>query len=104
MQCGHHALSSPSGSSHLPTVPARHTQPAVRLVVAAYERRIDFEESRFDKYVAALRGGQAPNILSDEEVAGLRLFIGKANCTQCHSGPQFTSRQHGRGAAAGARD
>jgi cytochrome c peroxidase len=75
--------------------------------IAAYERRIEFGVSRFDKYVAALTSGETePSILTDEEVAGLRLFIGRANCTQCHSGPLFTSNefQHGRTDAAGARD
>jgi cytochrome c peroxidase len=62
--------------------------------IAAYERRIEFEPSRFDKYVAAIASGQpGPAILTDDEVAGLRLFIGKANCTQCHSGPLLTSNE-----------
>src|SRR5262249_38933653 len=62
--------------------------------IAAYERRIEFAASRFDKYVTALttlRSGQS--ILTDDEIAGLRLFVGKANCTQCHSGPLFTSNE-----------
>jgi cytochrome c peroxidase len=62
--------------------------------IAAYERRIDFGPSRFDEYVAALANGRPDqNILSNEEVAGLRLFIGRANCTQCHSGPLFTTNE-----------
>jgi len=28
--------------------------------------------------------------LTPEEVAGMRLFIGEANCSQCHNGPRFT--------------
>jgi cytochrome c peroxidase len=57
--------------------------------VAAYERRITYGPSRFDRYAAALRGtGRAPEgILSDDEAAGLRLFVGKARCTSCHTGP-----------------
>jgi cytochrome c peroxidase len=62
--------------------------------IAAYERRIEFGASRFDKYVAAVTSGQpGPSILTDDEVAGLRLFIGGANCTQCHSGPLLTSNE-----------
>ena len=62
--------------------------------IAAYERRIEFGASRFDKYVAAVASGQSgQNILTDDEVAGLRLFIGRANCTQCHSGPLLTSNE-----------
>ena len=62
--------------------------------IAAYERRIEFGASRFDKYVTAVTTGQSgENILTDDEIAGLRLFIGKANCTQCHSGPLLTSNE-----------
>ena len=62
--------------------------------IAAYEGRIAFGASRFDEYVAAVSRGQAaPGILSEDEVAGLRLFIGKANCTQCHNGPLLTSNE-----------
>ena len=62
--------------------------------IAAYERRIEFGESPFDKYVAALTSGRPdPNVLTDDELAGLRLFIGRANCTQCHNGPLFTSNE-----------
>jgi cytochrome c peroxidase len=62
--------------------------------IAAYERRIDFGASRFDKYVAAVVSGQlSQSILTEDEVAGLRLFMGRANCTQCHSGPLLTSNE-----------
>jgi cytochrome c peroxidase len=62
--------------------------------IAAYERGIEFGASRFDKYVAAITGGQSdPSILTDDEIAGLRLFVGRANCTQCHSGPLLTSSE-----------
>ena len=69
--------------------------------IAAYERRIEFGTSRFDKYVAALASGEPrQSILTDDEVAGLRLFIGRANCTQCHNGPLFTSNEfHNTGVA-----
>jgi cytochrome c peroxidase len=62
--------------------------------IAAYERLILPGESRFDAYVEAVIDGnteQAAEILTEDEVAGLRLFIGKANCTQCHNGPLFTN-------------
>jgi cytochrome c peroxidase len=62
--------------------------------IAAYERRLVFGESRFDQYVAAATTGQSVrSILTDDEIEGLRLFIGKANCTQCHSGPLLTSNE-----------
>lgn len=62
--------------------------------IAAYERLIMPEPARFDAYVEALSKGdsnQAASILTEDEVAGLRLFIGRANCTQCHNGPLFTN-------------
>ena len=60
--------------------------------IAAYERRIEPGATRFDRYVKALAdGGNPGNILTPDEVAGLRLFTGKANCTQCHNGPLFTN-------------
>src|SRR4051812_16599871 len=62
--------------------------------IAAYERRLGFGASRFDKYVAGIPSGQPDqSILTDDEIAGLRLFIGRANCTQCHNGPLFTSNE-----------
>ena len=72
--------------------------------IAAYERRIQYGPSRFDRYVDALsKGGRAPDdVLTGEETAGLRLFIGKANCTQCHNGPLLTNNEfHNTGVAKG---
>jgi cytochrome c peroxidase len=71
--------------------------------IAAYERRINYGESRFDRYVAELlRTGRAPmGVLTPDEVAGARLFIGRAGCTQCHNGPLFTNNEfHNTGVAA----
>jgi cytochrome c peroxidase len=61
--------------------------------IAAYERTIEQRPSRFDRYVDALYStGRPPkNVLSTEEIAGLRLFLGKANCTRCHNGPLLTN-------------
>ncbi|MDQ3279922.1 MAG: hypothetical protein M3Q69_00750 [Acidobacteriota bacterium] len=63
--------------------------------IAAYERKVQYAPSRFDRYADALADtGQGPEgILNPDEVAGLRLFIGKANCTQCHNGPLFTNHE-----------
>ncbi len=71
--------------------------------IAAYERRLQFGPSRFDRYVDALtEAGRAPeDLLTRDEVAGLRLFIGKANCTQCHDGALFTNNEfHNTGVPA----
>ena len=61
--------------------------------IAAYERRIGFTETRFDRFVSAELSGKphsGASALSDDETAGLRLFIGKANCVNCHNGARFT--------------
>ena len=57
--------------------------------IAAYERRLAFAPSRFDRYVdVELAGGThtASSGFSADEEAGLRLFIGKASCVNCHNG------------------
>ncbi|NJK45237.1 MAG: hypothetical protein HC933_14020 [Pleurocapsa sp. SU_196_0] len=68
--------------------------------MAAYQRRLDYGESRFDLYVQRLErnDARASSTLSDAEMSGLRLFIGKANCIECHSGAAFTDgRFHNTG-------
>ena len=64
--------------------------------IAAFERTIMPTPSRFDRYVAAVVAGdegQQLTLFTDEEVRGLRLFIGEANCMQCHNGPLFTNNE-----------
>ena len=61
--------------------------------IAAFERSIVPEETRFDRFAKAIAAGQKPEgnaAFSGEEIAGLKLFIGKANCSTCHTGPRFT--------------
>ena len=63
-------------------------------VLAAYERTILPQPARFDRYVASLdEDGRVRGdvLLTGDEVAGLRLFIGKAQCANCHNGPRFTN-------------
>jgi cytochrome c peroxidase len=70
--------------------------------IAAYERTVEHRPSRFDRYVDQLYAtGQPPrNVLSANEIAGLRLFLGKANCTRCHNGPLLTNNDfHNTGVA-----
>jgi cytochrome c peroxidase len=62
--------------------------------IAAYERRIMPGESDFDRYVAALLDRDEAAMaaaLTEDQVAGLRLFLGRGNCTQCHNGPLLTN-------------
>lgn len=72
--------------------------------IAAYERRIEPGPSRFDAYVAALEQGNAAKMdaaMTRDEIAGLKLFLGKGQCVQCHSGPLLTNNEfHNTGVPA----
>jgi cytochrome c peroxidase len=62
--------------------------------LAAYQRTLLPAPARFDAYVAAVeqnaRAAQRA-IFSEDEEAGLRLFLGKGKCIDCHNGPRFTN-------------
>ena len=72
--------------------------------IAAYERLLMPGESRFDQYVEAVLNRDhetADQILTEDEIAGLKLFIGEANCTNCHNGALFTNNDfHNTGVPA----
>jgi cytochrome c peroxidase len=64
--------------------------------IAAYERLIMPGPSRFDEYVEALLNNDENTMdaaLTDDEAAGLKLFIGRAQCIKCHNGPLFTNNE-----------
>jgi len=74
--------------------------------IAAYERQLMPGPARFDAFAQALlvkdRKAQR-SILNADELAGLRLFIGRANCAQCHTSPLFTDNYfHNTGVPAAA--
>jgi len=61
--------------------------------IAAFERRIEYEPSRFDRFVdaeLAARGHSTEDAFTADEEAGLRIFIGKGSCTNCHNGALLT--------------
>ncbi len=61
--------------------------------IASFQRGIVPEETRFDRFAAAVAKDEEPQgdaRFSPQEVAGLRLFIGKASCSTCHTGPRLT--------------
>ncbi|WFP60386.1 cytochrome c peroxidase [Mesorhizobium sp. WSM4904] len=61
--------------------------------IAAFERSIEPEQTRFDRFAIDLATGAKPQgdaSFSAEEILGLKLFVGKANCVTCHNGPRFT--------------
>lgn len=59
--------------------------------IAAFERTIMPGPTRFDAYAEALAAGESiDGLLSQEEQEGLRIFVGKGECTRCHNGPLLT--------------
>lgn len=62
--------------------------------IAAYERTLLPKPTRFDRYAEAVINNDVTAqqaLFSADEVAGLRLFIGPAQCIRCHNGPLFTN-------------
>lgn len=66
--------------------------PATRQRVAqaldAYVRTLTTPNSPFDRYASGDK-----NALTDAQKRGLMLFVGKAECTLCHRGPNFADDQ-----------
>jgi len=61
--------------------------------LAAFERSIVPERTHFDRFVRAIALGNNPNeadAFNAEEIAGLKFFIGKGQCSTCHNGPRMT--------------
>jgi len=72
--------------------------------IAAFERSIEPGQTRFDRFAIDLATGAKPEgdaAFSPEEILGLKLFIGKANCVTCHNGPRFTDGSFHNWRAAG---
>ena len=67
----------------------------VTAALASYVRTIRSGDSPFDRYAAGKQ-----NALSEIEKQGLALFRGKARCSTCHAGPNFTDENfHNTGIA-----
>ncbi|MDP6955906.1 MAG: cytochrome c peroxidase, partial [Planctomycetota bacterium] len=60
--------------------------------IAAFERLLLSADAPFDEFIKALASGDPTggDHLSPSARRGLRLFIGRGNCTVCHAGPLFT--------------
>jgi len=73
--------------------------------IAAYEKSLHHEASRLDRYVDGVVTGNPAGVemLNPNEVKGLRLFIGKAQCVSCHNGPLLTD-QHFHNTGVPPRD
>jgi cytochrome c peroxidase len=55
----------------------------------AYFRKLVSRDAPFDQYVSQ-NGGSA---ISESAKRGAELFVGKANCSACHTGPTFTDNE-----------
>lgn len=53
--------------------------------IQAYERKLISGDSPFDRFVAG-----DESAISESAKRGLKLFIGKAACSECHKGPTFS--------------
>lgn len=59
----------------------------------AFQRTIRHQPTRFDRFADRIAAGERPQgdaAFDSLEIEGLRLFIGKANCIDCHNGPRLT--------------
>jgi len=64
--------------------------------IAAFERTVLPERTRFDAYVDAVLDDDEQEqsaLFSKDEILGLQLFIGEARCTECHNGPLLTNHE-----------
>ena len=55
------------------------------MALAAYQRELVSGDAPFDRWVAG-----ETDAISDSAKRGLRLFLGEAQCIECHKGPLFT--------------
>ena len=57
--------------------------------IAAFERTVVSGNARYDEFKA-----EDQQALNEAEKRGLELFEGKARCSQCHNGPNFTDERY----------
>lgn len=65
----------------------------VAKVLAAFQETFETPPTPFDRFRNALARGERPQVGTYSEAAqrGLKIFLGKGNCSSCHSGPNFTN-------------
>jgi len=61
--------------------------------LAAFQETFDTPPTPFDRFRNALAKGEPirPWIYSEAAQRGVRIFVGKGGCSNCHSGPNFSS-------------
>ncbi|WP_372518360.1 cytochrome-c peroxidase [Alloalcanivorax venustensis] len=65
------------------------------VALAAWQRRLVRYDSPFDRFAAALADNPDPppdDAFPAAARRGLKLFVGEAQCTLCHSGPDFSNQ------------
>jgi cytochrome c peroxidase len=60
----------------------------IQRAIAAFERTLVTPNAAFDRY---MNGDK--QALTEQQKRGLILFVGKASCTQCHNGSNFTDNK-----------
>ena len=64
------------------------TKENIAKAIASFERTVLSGNSRYDRYTFGDKSA-----LNESEIRGMDLFFGKANCTRCHAGPNFSDSQ-----------
>jgi cytochrome c peroxidase len=61
--------------------------------LAAFQETLETPPTPFDQFRNALSKGEPikPWVYSEAALRRAKLFVGKGNCSSCHSGPNFTS-------------
>lgn len=57
----------------------------VSKAIATFERTVVSRNSRFDRWIAGNK-----KAMTQQEIRGFKLFVGRAGCADCHSAPNFT--------------
>ncbi len=63
--------------------------------LGAFVSTIELRDTRFDRFISALSSGDQSGggHLTPAELRGVRLFVGKGQCSACHSGSELTDGQ-----------
>lgn len=92
-------LGAPAARRNWAAMPATDRTTVDRLFVgvgrllAAYQRQLITDDSPFDRFAAALAADDRPaqrDAMPAEAARGLKLFVGRAGCWQCHHGPTLS--------------
>jgi len=80
---------------HGPGVDDEEVLVDVGKALAAYQETLVSARTHFDDFRDALQKGPGERGYPLAAQRGLRIFIGKGNCSVCHSGPRFTNGEGG---------